>query len=225
MELQLGYQFLDEKLIETAITHTSFRHESKSDIISDNERLEFLGDAVLELTISSYIYKHFDEFSEGQLTKLRASIVCEETLAQVSLGLNIGKALRLGKGEEQTGGRERPSLLSDAFEAIIGAIYIDSKGIKEAEKFILKNMEDIIKEKAETFEKNDCKTYLQEIIQKDSQITLCYNIISEEGPAHAKIFTIEVVHDGKRLGLGKGKSKKDAEQTAAYEAIKYLENK
>ena len=221
MNINLGYNFKNKDLIQTALTHTSFSHENKN--IENNEKLEFLGDAVLELVISSYIFKKFNELSEGELTKLRASIVCEESLAAKSKSLNIGENLRLGKGEEQSGGRNRSSLLADAFEAIIGAIYIDSNDINVVSKFIINQMEEDIFEKKKNFLKNDCKTYLQELIQKDSKIPIEYEIISEEGPAHNKIFTVQVSHEGKILGVGKGKSKKDAEQNAAQLAIFKIE--
>lgn len=225
MKIDLGYNFKNEMLLQTAITHTSFTHENKSGEIENNERLEFLGDAVLELVISSYIFKKFEELSEGELTKLRASIVCEGSLAERARAIDLGDNLRLGKGEEQTGGRNRDSLLADAFEAIIGAIYIDSGDIGKTAEFIIKQMEDTILEKRKSFLKNDCKTYLQELIQRDSKIPIEYTIIEEEGPAHNKIFTIQVMHNGKILGEGKGKSKKDAEQNAAQVAINFIEGK
>lgn len=225
MEKRLGYTFKNKELLQTAITHTSFTHESKGKIIQNNEKLEFLGDAVLELVISSYIFKEFDELSEGELTKLRASIVCEGSLAKKARELKIGENLRLGKGEEHTGGRDRDSLLSDALEAIIGAIYIDSSDIKVVSKFIIEQMNDIIFEKRNNFLKNDCKTYLQELIQKNSKLPIEYQVIDEEGPAHNRIFTVQVIHNGNILGKGQGKSKKDAEQNAAQIAINFLENK
>ncbi|WP_250278279.1 ribonuclease III [[Clostridium] colinum] len=222
MDLKIGYDFKDKNLLKTALTHTSFSHEKKYKI-ENNERLEFLGDAVLEVVISKHIFTRFSELSEGELTKLRASIVCEGSLAKKARDINIGQNIMIGKGEELTGGRERDSILADAFEAIIGAIYIDSDDILEAQKFILTQMEDIITEKRKTFEMNDCKTYLQEIIQKNSTEPIKYEIINEEGPAHNKIFTVKVTHNNKQLGIGQGKSKKDAEQEAAFKAIKLLE--
>ncbi len=220
--LEIGYNFKNKNLLEVALTHTSFSHEKKQDI-EHNERLEFLGDAVLELVISKHIFTRFSELSEGELTKLRASIVCEDSLARKAREIKIGENIKLGKGEELTGGRERDSILADAFEAIIGAIYIDSNDILKAQDFIISKMEDIIVEKRQTFEMNDCKTYLQEIIQKESTEPIKYEIVKEEGPAHDKLFTIKVTHKNKQLGIGKGKSKKDAEQAAAFKAIKLLE--
>lgn len=225
MELNLGYNFKDKQLLKTALTHTSFSHERKKNNLENNERLEFLGDAVLELIISSYIFKKFNDLTEGEMTKLRASIVCEDSLAKKARELNIGKHIWLGKGEFMTGGNNRDSILADAFEAIIGAIYIDSNDISKAQQFVLTQMADIISEKRKTFELNDCKTYLQEIIQKHSVEPLKYEIIKEEGPAHEKTFTVQVSHKNKQLGTGTGKSKKDAEQSAAFEAIKMLKTK
>lgn len=223
MELKIDYNFKNKNLLQTALTHTSFSHEKKG-TVENNERLEFLGDAVLELVISRHIFTRYSELSEGELTKLRASIVCESSLSKKAREIGIGQNIRLGKGEELTGGRERDSILADAFEAIIGAIYIDSNDILKAEDFILSKMENIITEKRKTFEMNDCKTYLQEIIQRDSTEPIKYEIINEEGPAHDKIFTVRVSHNDKELGIGRGKSKKDAEQEAAFKAIKMLEN-
>lgn len=220
--LEIGYSFKDENLLEVALTHTSFSHERKEDV-EHNERLEFLGDAVLELVISKHIFTRFSELSEGELTKLRASIVCESSLARKAREIKLGENIRLGKGEKLTGGRERDSILADAFEAIIGAIYIDSNNILKVQDFIISKMEDIIVEKRQTFQMNDCKTYLQEIIQQNSTEPIKYEIVKEEGPAHDKLFTIKVTHNNKQLGIGKGKSKKDAEQAAAFEAIKLLE--
>lgn len=222
MSLNIDYNFKDKNLLNIALTHTSFSHERK-EYVENNERLEFLGDAVLELVISKHIFTRFKELSEGELTKLRASIVCEGSLAKKAREINIGENIMLGKGEELTGGRERDSILADAFEAIIGAIYIDSNDISNAQDFILTKMEDIIIEKRHTFEMNDCKTYLQEIIQKDSTEPIKYEIIDEEGPAHDKVFTVKVTHNNIELGIGKGKNKKDAEQSAAFKAIKLLE--
>lgn len=225
MELNLGYNFKNPQLLKTALTHTSFSHERKKSNLENNERLEFLGDAVLELIISSYIFKTFNDLTEGEMTKLRASIVCEDSLAKKARELNIGNYIWLGKGELMTGGNNRNSILADAFEAIIGAIYIDSNDILKVQQFILTQMGDIIAKKRKTFELNDCKTYLQEIIQKYSVEPLKYEIIKEEGPAHEKTFTVQVSHKNKQLGTGTGKSKKDAEQSAAFEAIKMLKAK
>lgn len=222
MEIKINYNFKDKTLLETALTHKSYSYE-KGDNIQNNERIEFLGDAVLELVISDYIFKKYPELSEGELTKLRASIVCEPSLAKRARQINLGENLKLGKGEEATGGQDRDSILSDAFEAIIGAIYLDSNDIKCVEKFIIDNMKEIITEKRETFQMSDSKTYLQEIIQKTSLEPIKYEILKEEGPAHNKRFTIKATHKGETLGIGTGRNKKEAEQKAAFRAIQNLE--
>ncbi len=218
----INYKFKNKNLIVTALTHSSYAHEVKEKKIEDNERLEFLGDAVLELVISSFIFKNFKDLTEGELTKFRANIVCEGTLSKMARTIKIGENLRLGKGEENTGGRSRDSILADAFEAVIGAVYIDG-GFFEAQNFILSQMEKTIYELRETFALSDCKTYLQEIIQKRSKNPINYNIVEEYGPAHEKMFVVEVSHENKILGKGAGKSKKEAEQNAAGAAIKNIE--
>lgn len=217
MELDIEYKFKNETLLKIAVTHSSFAHEAKENI-ENNERFEFLGDAVLELVISSFIFNKFPELPEGELTKLRASIVCESNLAKRARELKLGDFIRLGKGEEHTGGRERDSILADAMEAIFGAVYLDS-GIEGATEFIIKLMEPSIIELRNKFKFNDCKTYLQEIIQSKSKNALEYVIVREDGPAHDKIFEVKVSHCGKVLGRGSGKNKKEAEQNAAYNAI------
>lgn len=221
MKRLLQYEFKNSELLNIALTHSSFAHESKDKNIENNERLEFLGDAVLELTISSFIYKKFPELPEGELTKLRASVVCESALAAKARALKIGENLKLGRGEEITGGRERDSLLADTLEAIIGAVYLDG-GIENAEAFILRIMSDIILDSRKTFFYNDFKTHLQEIIQKTSKNTIEYRVVSEVGPAHNKLFKVEALHNGRVLGKGQGKNKKEAEQNAAEKSIEFL---
>lgn len=223
MEKFLNYKFKNIDILNIAITHSSFAHECKSNCTENNERLEFLGDAVLELVISNYIFNEFKELPEGELTKLRASVVCEGMLSKIARKLNIGKFIKLGKGEENTGGRERDSILADAFEAIIGAIYLDG-GIEEAEKFILNEMKESIYEMRNSFKMSDCKTYLQELIQKSSKEPIEYDIIDEVGPAHNKLFVVQVMHNNRILGKGDGKSKKEAEQNAAYDAINNIKS-
>lgn len=221
MELNIDYKFKNETLLQIALTHSSFAHESKSNI-ENNERFEFLGDAVLELVISSFIFKEFPELPEGELTKLRASIVCEGTLAKKARQLHLGEFIKLGKGEIHTGGNDRDSILADAMEAIFGAVYLDS-GIENARKFIIDLMKPAIFELRKSFKLNDCKTYLQEIIQSKSKSAVEYKIVDEQGPAHDKVFVVEVSHCGKLLGRGTGKNKKEAEQNAAFDAIKKIE--
>ena len=215
-EKKIQYIFQDKSLLNQALTHSSYANEKKHSKLSDNERFEFLGDAVLELVTSDYLFKNYNKLSEGELTKLRASIVCEPTLSQCAKDLQLGKYINLGKGEELSGGRNRKSVLSDALEAVIGAIYLDS-GFEEAYRFVKKFILKDIENKKLFY---DSKTILQEFIQQKSQTPLEYVLVDESGPDHNKLFIVEVVFEGKVLGVGKGKSKKTAEQKAAYNAIK-----
>ncbi|MCK9478362.1 MAG: ribonuclease III [Firmicutes bacterium] len=217
---KIGYVFTDERLLTAALTHSSYSNENKKEGKS-YERLEFLGDSVLSFVVSSYIYNNFKSLPEGGLSKLRAALVCEKSLANCAKKLSLGKHLLLSKGEAATGGRERPSILADVFEAIIGAIYLDG-GIEHAEKFIIENLsESIEKVKSGKEIYKDYKTVLQEQIQqKDS--SLKYNHVKEEGPEHSKIFTVEVSSDGEMLARASGRSKKDAEQNAAHRALKKM---
>ncbi len=218
LEKTIGYSFKNREYITTALTHSSYANENRLSGYAYNERLEFLGDAVLGFIVGSYVFKHFPEIPEGELTKLRASVVCEAMLSKKARGIKLGEYLRLGKGEEMTGGRDRVSVLADAFEALIGAIYMDG-GIECAEKFVLCQLENEIKVMRTEFKKLDSKTNLQEIIQRDSKIPLEYKIIDEKGPAHNKVFSASVSHGGKVLGVGSGASKKEAEQAAAQQAL------
>lgn len=217
-EKTINYNFKNKQLLMLALSHSSFSNENKKIKHENNERLEFLGDAVLELVISDYIYNSFKDMPEGELTKLRAGIVCEPTLAKKAKLLKIGDVIFLGKGEETTGGRNRDSILADAFEAIIGAVYLDG-GIVIAKKYILDLMIDEIAVLKQSFKTIDCKTHLQEIIQKTSKSPIIYNIIDEAGPDHDKVFFAEVSHEGTVLGKGSGRSKKEAEQSAANDAL------
>ena len=221
LEKTIGYTFKNRAFLVTALTHSSYANENKHLGVEYNERLEFLGDAVLGFIVGSYVFKHFPEIPEGELTKLRASVVCEAMLSKKSKAMNIGDFMRLGRGEEMTGGRTRISILADAFEAIIGAIYMDG-GIEPAEKFILSQLENEIKIMRTGFKSLDSKTNLQEIIQQTSKVPLIYSIIDEKGPAHNKEFFASVSHNGKVLGTGSGSSKKEAEQAAAQQAIEHL---
>ena len=214
----LDYQFKDENLINTAFTHSSYANEHK---VICNERLEFLGDAILGFVIGAYIYKKYPNWPEGRLTKLRASVVCETMLAKKGREIKLNESLRLGRGEENTGGRDRSSIIADAMEAVIGAIYLDG-GIEPAQKFILNMLIPEIEAVTTTVRILDTKTCLQEILQKHSQAPVEYKIIKESGPAHNRLFTAEVSHRGKVLGTGEGHSKKEAEQVAAMSAIKAL---
>lgn len=215
---QIGYEFKDESLLRRALTHSSYANEKHLKKFSDNERLEFLGDAVLELVSSEFLYLNYKDMPEGDLTKLRASLVCEPTLAFCTKDLKLSRYLRLGKGEEGTGGRNRKSILSDALEAVIGALYLDG-GMRAAKPFILSYILTDIEHK-HLF--HDSKTILQEVVQADYKKELRYELVAEEGPDHARQFTVEVRMENEMLGRGCGNTKKAAEQEAAYHALIYL---
>ena len=210
----IGYRFQNTKLLQQALTHSSYANE-KHMKHADNERLEFLGDAVLELVSSEFLFSNYPEMSEGDLTKLRASLVCEPTLAGCTASIQLGGFIRLGKGEDQTGGRERKSILSDALEALIGAIYLDG-GFTSAKEFILKFILTDIEHKKLFY---DSKTILQEIVQGRFEEPLTYELIKEEGPDHNKSFCVCAKIGDRVVGTGNGRTKKAAEQTAAYRGI------
>ena len=210
----IGYNFQSEGLLRQALTHSSYANEKHMKKLSDNERLEFLGDAVLELVSSDFLYKNYQKLPEGELTKLRASIVCEPTLALCAKEFHLGEYLLLGKGEDQTGGRERKSILSDALEAVIGAIYLDG-GFANAKEFVLKYIMTDIEHKQLFY---DSKTILQEVVQGEHE-SLQYVMTEESGPDHNKSFTVEAHIDNVCLGVGSGHTKKAAEQEAAYRAL------
>ncbi len=220
-ERKIEYTFSDKSLLVLALTHSSYANEIKKGKHENNERLEFLGDAVLDMVVSEYMYRHFPKMPEGELTKLRAAVVCEGSLAELSRKLGVGRCLLLGKGEESTGGRNRDSILADAFESIIGAICIDG-GMEAATKHIMRFMVDQIEHTKNNFRSLDCKTHLQEVIQKISKVPLKYAIVDEQGPDHNKVFVAEVTHDGRVLGKGSGRSKKEAEQSAANNALEHM---
>lgn len=211
----IGYRFKNVKLLKHALMHSSFANEKRLTKLSNNERLEFLGDAVLELISSEFLFKQNDKLLEGDLTKIRASLVCEPTLAFCAREIGLGEYILLGRGEELTGGRERDSIISDAMEALIGAIYLDG-GFTSAKEFVIKYILSDIDNKKLFF---DSKTILQEIIQGEYKEPLVYSLISEEGPDHNKKFKISVLVGDKELGTGAGRTKKAAEQEAAYKAI------
>jgi len=217
----INYKFKNKKLLAQALCHSSYANENRKIDFDNNERLEFLGDAVLELIISDYIFRNYTSMPEGELTKFRASIVCESTLAKHALKLKIGEYIMLGKGEKCAGGNNKESILADAFEAIIGAIYLDSD-TERVKKYILDNMKPTILRLKESFKTMDYKTHLQEVIQKHDRETVKYEIIKEEGPDHNKEFVAVVSHNGKNLGKGSGKTKKEAEQNAALDALNRL---
>lgn len=212
---EIGYEFKDESLLKQALIHSSYANEKHMKRLSDNERLEFLGDAVLEAVSSEFLYLNYKELPEGDLTRLRASMVCEPTLAFCAKEIRMGEYVFLGKGEDMTGGRERKSVLSDALEAVIGAIFLDG-GFLSAREFVLKKIMNDIEHKRMFF---DSKTILQEVCQAQFKQNVTYRLVSEEGPDHAKKFTVEVLVGQDILGTGKGNTKKSAEQEAAYHAL------
>ena len=216
-EKNIGYRFKNEKLLKQALTHSSYANEKHMKKFSDNERLEFLGDAVLEVVSSEFLFKNYPKKTEGELTKLRASIVCEPTLASCTETIHLGDFLYLGKGEDLTGGRKRKSILSDAMEAVIGAIYLDG-GFASAKEFILKYILTDIEDKQLFY---DSKTILQEVVQGEHG-QLSYVVLEESGPDHDKCFTIAVCIGEKQISVGVGHTKKAAEQEAAYKALRIL---
>lgn len=215
LEATIGYEFKNKKLLSHAMTHSSYANERKLGKAGCNERLEFLGDAVLEMVSSSFLFSRFPDLQEGELTKKRASLVCEPTLAYCARTFNLPEYLILGKGEEMTGGRLRDSIVSDATEALIGAIFLDG-GIGNARSFILKFILNDMEHK-QLFK--DSKTHLQEILQEKIARTPEYRLVREAGPDHCKTFEVEVIINDEILGRGYGHTKKAAEQEAAYHAI------
>ncbi len=221
LEKRIGYCFRDKVLLKQAITHSSYTNEQKINKYGHYERLEFLGDAVLELVSSEFLFTLHEEKSEGELTKMRASMVCEPSLAFCAKDLELGEFMLLGRGEEATGGRKRDSIVSDAMEAVIGAIYLDG-GMDEAkafiDRFILSDLED-----KQLF--YDSKTNLQELIQGRLKKEFNYILLDEIGPEHDKIFEVAVCMDNEMIGCGKGRTKKAAEQQAAYAALRMFRDK
>lgn len=218
LEQSIGYSFKDKELLKLALTHSSYCNDMHLEKKTHNERIEYLGDAVLELSSSDYIYKHYPNKTEGEMTRLRASLVCEQTLALCAKEINLSKFILLGKGEENTGGRERDSIVSDAFESVIGAIYLDG-GFAIAKDFVEKFVMNDIEHKQLFY---DSKTILQEIVQKNYKDTVSYELVSESGPDHDKSFEVVVKLANKTIGTGIGRTKRKAEQQAAYQAILHL---
>ncbi len=221
LEEQIGYCFQDESLLRQALTHSSFSNEQKINKAGNYERLEFLGDAVLELVTSEFLFRELPDVPEGELTKQRAAMVCEPALSFCAKELELGKYLRLGKGEESTGGRKRDSITSDVMEAIIGAIFLDG-GLEKAKdfihRFVLTDLED-----RQLF--YDSKSSLQEVVQGKFKKEVIYNMLGESGPEHDKTFYASVSMDGETLGEGRGRTKKAAEQQAAYNALLFLRDR
>lgn len=220
IEDNLGVCFNNPTLLKTALTHSSFGNQFKD--AEYNERLEFLGDAVLQLCITEYLFNNFKSKSEGELTKIRSLIVCENSLYEIAKKLNLGDYIRMSKGEELTGGRERISIQADSVEAVIAAVYLD-KGIGFVRDFILLHFEEIIKRAINNEIVLDFKTKLQEFLQKDGEVLIQYELTKYEGPPHRRKFFTNVLIDGKVMGEGSGYSKKEAEQNCAKQALKILD--
>jgi ribonuclease-3 len=215
---KLNINWNDEGLLRQALTHGSHTYENKVQELQDNQRLEFLGDAVLELIISNYLYHLYPESSEGELTRLRSALVCEPSLAKAARDLSLGNCLLMGKGEERSGGRNRPSILADAFEALLGAIFLD-QGLAQADEAALTFLKQVIDDVLGGRAERDYKTELQELLQQKAHDPVSYIIISEKGPDHNKVFTAGVVYHNREIGRGAGHSKKEAEQQAARQAL------
>ena len=220
LEEKLGYTFQNRELLENALTHSSCANESRGKLQS-NERLEFLGDSILGMVVADYLYRHHPDLPEGELTRTRAALVCEESLVEVARELNLGAYLRLGKGEEAGGGRERPSIRADAVEAVLAAVYLDG-GIGSARKIIQRYI--LSREVAGLTKPRDYKTALQELVQRESGQILRYRLTGEEGPDHDKRFFVEVDLNGSPGGSGTGRSQPEAEQLAATAARGGLEH-
>ena len=215
LEKELEYEFKDKNLLKTALTHTSYAYEKK---VESNEKLEFLGDSILEFVSSEYIYKNYPSLKEGEMTKVRASVVCENSLHEIAKKHNFSDFLNLGKSERASQKEVRPAIMADSVEAIIAAIFLDSN-LEEAKKFIIKNIAKATEIATKHIGEKDYKTVLQEILQQHGNVNIEYEIIKESGPDHDKIFTAEVKCNGKILATGDGKSKKLAEMEAARKAI------
>jgi ribonuclease-3 len=218
LEERIGYSFRNPRLLEEALTHPSVRHETQRDSF-DNQRLEFLGDAVLQLVMTERLFRHFDEEAEGRLTKLRSRLVSRETLRTYAVAIGLGSHLKLGKGEEASGGRDRTSTLGDGFEALIGAIYLDG-GLEEARRFVLEQAKADLEQIAEAPVDINPKGELQELLQSISPTSPVYEVIGQSGPEHDKIFVVEARWCGVVLGKGSGRNKKQAETAAAEEALR-----
>ena len=218
LEETLGYTFRDPSLLDHALTHSSYANENRARGSQSNERLEFLGDSVLGMVTADFLYRTHPALPEGDLTRTRAALVCEESLVEVAHAWNLGAYLKLGRGESAGGGRSRPSIQADAVEAVLAAVYLDG-GIGSARKIIQKY---ILDAEAERGKNRDYKTALQELVQRESGQVLQYHLVGSSGPDHAKVFTVEVTLNGKTVGRGEGHSKKEAEQNSARAAIDAL---
>ena len=221
LEDRIGYHFHNRYLLECALTHTSYANEQKIRRYEDYERLEFLGDSVLGFVTAEFLFVQHPDLPEGDLTRIRAALVCEQSLYEVARKLELGKYLKLGRGEEAGGGRERTSILADATEAVFAAVYLDG-GITAASQLIHRVLLDVEREEVVEERRKDYKTALQELVQRQADQVLTYRMIGEQGPDHAKTFQAEVLLNGEPLGTGSGHSKKEAEQAAAKAALKIL---
>lgn len=222
LETKLGYQFQNPKLLDHALTHSSYANEHHLGSISSNERLEFLGDSVLGMIVADHLYRTFPDLPEGDLTRIRANLVCEGSLVLVAKEWDLGRYLKLGKGENACGGRSRPSILADAVEAVLAAVFLDGGLAHDRDiiqRFLLDRIEQVNRAS------RDHKTYLQELVQRKSGQVLSYELIGESGPDHNKTFQMQVLLNGQPIGQGTGHSKKEAEQAAANAAIERLEGK
>ena len=217
----LNLTFSDKALLQRSLTHRSYLNENPDYPLEDNERLEFLGDAILDFITGEYLYHRFPEMAEGRLTNLRSALVRTERLADFATTINLGDYLFLGKGEEDSGGRNRPAILCDAFEALVGALYLD-QGMEATRAYVDTLIEPALHEVLATDAEKDAKSQLQEIAQSEYQLTPRYKTVKEEGPDHAKLFTVEAVIGDKTYGVGTGMSKQNAAQAAAYEALKVI---
>ncbi|MBQ9685746.1 MAG: ribonuclease III [Oscillospiraceae bacterium] len=221
LEEKIGYRFSDRHLLETALTHSSYANEKHAGDHPSYERLEFLGDSILGLVTADFLFHQEPKLPEGRMTRLRAELVCEASLHKTALALGLGAYMRLGRGEELTGGRERPSILADMVEAIIAAIYLDA-GLDEARRFVMEQvLNDVHIEDAHRG--GDYKTQLQELVQRRSNQHISYRLVEESGPDHNKRFTFEVLINDQSAGRGSGRTKKEAEQMAAHKALETLE--
>ena len=218
LEENLGYTFSNKELLKKALTHTSYAYENN---VESNEKLEFLGDSILEFVSSTYLYEKYSHLKEGEMTKVRATVVCEKSLYKVAKRLNFSDFLYLGKSERQSGGEDRPAILADSVEAVIAAMFLDG-GIETAEKFIIENLKDEIEIASKNVGQKDYKTVLQEKLQEHGMVEIKYTILREIGPDHDKIFEAQVECNNKKLAIGTGKSKKQAEMEAARKALENL---
>lgn len=218
LEKSIGYTFKDKRLLRQALTHTSYAYEKK---VESNEKLEFLGDSILEFISSKYIYNNYKKLKEGEMTKVRAEVVCEDSLYKVAKKHNFSDFILIGKSESGTKGNFKPAILADSIEATIAAIYFDG-GLTEAEKFIVNNLKEAIENSTKHVGMKDFKTVLQEKLQENGDVHIKYTVIKETGPDHDKVFTVKVEVDGKMLATGEGKTKKHAEMDAASKALEGL---